>query len=61
MNKQQTEKTPTCVDCGRVRTPDDADYSPVQVVFGVALGWYSGDDGEMCGACMAAVMKGGKR
>lgn len=51
-------ETPTCCDCGRERTASDQDYTPMQI-FGVGpLGWYSGDDGEMCGECMTKVIRG---
>lgn len=51
----------TCVVCGRARTPDDNDYTPLQVVLGLPLGWYSGDDGELCPECMTETMKGQNR
>lgn len=48
----------TCQQCGRARTDDDwDDYSPMQVVFGAPLGWYSGDDGEICGECMTKLVR----
>lgn len=47
-----------CQMCGCERKPEDPDYSPVQVVTGRPLGWYSGDDGEICGPCMSAIMAG---
>lgn len=48
-----------CSLCGRDRTPDDCyDYNPLQVMTGKPLGWYSGDDGEVCPECMTTrVMK----
>lgn len=49
---------PTCIPCGRDRTPADADYNPVQVVTGQPLGWYSGDDGEICPECMTKTIRG---
>ena len=48
----------TCLQCGRERTAQDRDYSPLQVLTGRAIGWYSGDDGEVCGACMARIVGG---
>lgn len=52
-------ETTTCLQCGRPRTEDDwEDYSPMQVIFGGALGWYSGDDGEICGDCMTKLVRG---
>lgn len=44
---------PKCSLCGRERTIDDAyDYNPLQAMTGKPLGWYSGDDGEVCPECM---------
>lgn len=39
----------TCGICGRERTPADKDYSPMQAITGQPCGWYSADDGEICG------------
>ncbi len=38
-----------CDICKKVRT-DEPDYSPMQLLFPNAarVGWYSGDDGEIC-------------
>jgi hypothetical protein len=48
-----------CGSCGRERgISDDYEYSPLQLVTGRPLGWYSNDDGEFCGECLAAMMKG---
>lgn len=41
----------TCDDCGKTRT-DEPDYSPMQLLLGQPVGWYSGDDGELCPADM---------
>lgn len=50
----------TCASCGRARSEEDyLDYDPMQVVFGSTLGWYSGDDGEVCGGCMTKMIRGG--
>lgn len=56
---------PTCSMCQRKRTvgddghPMDAyDYNPIQVVTGRPLGWYSGDDGEVCPECMTKIVRG---
>lgn len=50
---------PTCDMCGRERTiHDDYDYNPLQVVTGRPLGWYSGDDGEICSRCMTKTLRG---
>lgn len=55
---------PTCSLCGRKRTiadpahPMDAyDYSPMQAITGQPLGWYSGDDGEICPEDMTKMMR----
>lgn len=51
---------PTCIGCGRQRTLYDVnDYNPLQVVMGAPIGWYSGDDGEMCPECMIKTIRGG--
>jgi hypothetical protein len=54
---------PRCSMCRRERTigmgehPMDAyDYSPLQVIGGKSVGWYSGDDGEMCPECMTRTL-----
>jgi hypothetical protein len=48
-----------CGSCGRERTiSDDYEYNPLQLVTGRRLGWYSNDDGEFCGECLAAMMRG---
>lgn len=59
-------ETPTCGMCGRQRTagdpahPMDAyDYNAVQVITGQPLGWYSGDDGEVCPEDMTEMLRGG--
>lgn len=49
-----------CDSCGRERTADDRDYSPLQVVTGAALGWYSDDDGELCPECLTGMLRGGR-
>lgn len=49
---------PVCSKCGRERTSNDVrDYSPIQFITGQPFGWYSGDDGEFCGDCLAAVIE----
>lgn len=54
-----THTIPTCIRCGRERTLQDAyDYNPLQVVTGQPLGWYSGDDGELCADCMTRMIRG---
>lgn len=48
----------TCDNCNRERTPNDFNsYSPLQFVMGTPLGWYSGDDGEICGECMTQIIR----
>lgn len=56
---------PKCSVCQRERTLGDAehsmdayDYSPMQVITGQPLGWYSGDDGEVCPECMTKFIRG---
>lgn len=50
---------PTCGLCRRERTLHDAyDYNPLQAITGQPLGWYSGDDGEICPQCMTKTMRG---
>lgn len=57
---------PRCGLCQRERTlgnsehPMDAyDYNPLQVLTGQSLGWYSGDDGEICPEDMEKMVRGG--
>jgi len=55
-------EVPICGSCGRKRTLQDAyDYNPIQVLTNVPLGWYSGDDGEICPQCMTELMRGNTR
>lgn len=50
---------PKCSACGRERTAQDFnDYNPLQVVMGQSLGWYSGDDGEVCPEDMTKMIRG---
>lgn len=54
-------KVPTCSVCQRERglTGMDAyDYTPLQVITGQPLGWYSGDDGEVCPEDMTKMLRG---
>ena len=47
----------TCQVCGKTRT-DEPDYNPLALVLGATdPGWYSGDDGEICGPCMSALFR----
>lgn len=51
---------PVCGACRRERTihgMDAYDYSPLQMITGQPLGWYSGDDGEMCPECMTDTLR----
>lgn len=51
---------PVCSMCRRERTlngMDAYDYNPIQVVTGKPLGWYSGDDGEVCPECMTSTLR----
>lgn len=43
-----------CMECGKART-DEPDYSPMDLILGRSPGWYSGDDGQLCPDCMAAL------
>ena len=46
-----------CGVCGRERTLEDAyHYSPLQVITGQPLGWYSAEDGEICPEDMTEMM-----
>lgn len=56
--------TPECSVCKRRRTlgdsehPMDAyDYTPMQVISGQPLGWYSGPDGQVCPEDMTKMME----
>lgn len=49
-----------CDSCGRERKPDEPSYSPLTLFTGQGLtdpGWYSGDDGELCGDCMGRMFR----
>jgi hypothetical protein len=55
---------PKCQICKRERTAgegehpmDSYDYSPLQVVTGKPLGWYSGEDGEICPEDMTKMLQ----
>jgi hypothetical protein len=48
-----------CASCRRKRTlADDYDYNPLQLVTGRPLGWYNGEDEQLCGQCLTATMRG---
>jgi hypothetical protein len=48
----------TCVVCGRDKTKEDKDYDPMQVLTGQPVGWYSGEDGEVCPEDMTRLLAG---
>ena len=53
-------QVPVCSSCRRERELTDAyDYNPLQAITGQPLGWYSGDDGEVCPQCMESMIRGG--
>lgn len=59
MSETENFAVPTCSLCRRERTIADCyDYNPLQVVTGSPVGWYSGDDGEVCPQCMAKTLNG---
>lgn len=59
------EEAPRCTACNRSRTVGDAahpmdayDYSPLQVVTGQRLGWYSSEDeGDLCPEDMEKTLR----
>jgi hypothetical protein len=58
-------KIPKCTICKRERTAGDGehkmdmyDYNPMQVINNAALGWYSGDDGQLCPEDMEKMIRG---
>jgi hypothetical protein len=60
----RARQLPTCLMCGRERTLGDGehrmdayDYNPIQVVTGKPVGWYSGDDGQICPECMTGTLR----
>ena len=47
----------TCELCFVERKDGERDYNPFRAIQGDPNpGWYSGDDGEMCGPCVMALM-----
>lgn len=51
-----TNAPATCGICRRERSPEDVDYSPIQAITGQPCGWYSADDGEICGHDMDVTL-----
>lgn len=53
-------QVPTCSLCSRERDPyrpmDAYDYNPLQVLSGLPVGWYTGDDGNVCPECMTKTL-----
>lgn len=50
-----------CSLCQRergIQGMDAYDYTPMQAITGQPMGWYSGDDGELCPECMTKTMRG---
>lgn len=47
----------TCIICKRERTSVDIDYNPTQIIYRQPSGWYSGDDGEICGHDMDLIIE----
>lgn len=48
-----------CTSCKRTRTVnDDYDYTPLQIFTGRKLGWFNGENEQMCGECLTKTMKG---
>jgi hypothetical protein len=50
----------TCDDCGKVRTTEP-DYNPFALLVRGEVGWYSGNDGELCPPCIAGMIAGANR
>ncbi|MEV4902378.1 hypothetical protein AB0K08_13675 [Citricoccus sp. NPDC055426] len=50
-----------CSSCGQPRPADETAYNPMQAITGGPLGWYSGDDGEICSDCMTNIIRGSNR
>lgn len=57
------DNIPVCIEagCGVEKTDGHGAYSPIQVIMGQPLGWYSGDDGEICPKHIAEMMALGNR
>ena len=48
----------TCDVCAVQRTTEP-DYNPADLIIRGKVGWYSGDDGEICPNDMVALLKRG--
>ena len=47
-----------CSLCHRERTLQDTfDYHPLQMLTGAPLGWYAGNDGQLCPECCTATLR----
>lgn len=58
--EHELNPSPECNICHRKRTLhgwDAYDYNPMQVVMNNPLGWYSGNDGEICPECMTKMIR----
>lgn len=52
-------KPAVCSMCRRERGPmDTLDYSFMQVINSGEVGWYTGDEGEVCQECMVKILTG---
>lgn len=49
---------PVCQSCGRRRRPDEPDYDVFQLLTPGPLGWFNEPGEQVCGDCLAAMMKG---
>lgn len=49
--------SPACDMCGRGKLPNEPEYNPIDLMTGRTTGWYSGDDGEICGSCMVKLYR----
>jgi len=53
----EEESVVRCYEC-RIEKPEDAaEYNAINLVYNAPPGWYSGSDGELCGACMTKMFK----
>lgn len=57
--------TPECEVCGEQKPEGASEYNPLALLVvnpvdnlgGNNPGWYSGDDGELCGDCMLTIFR----